>query len=110
MKGFGVETFKTERYYLRFIYFSRSIMINNIFKCITICKDLIWHDFNIIQMLHNIYKELIWHVFVFIIGSFHLMHLMFDDYVLYLVESLHSQERGNEFLRIVKGDEKDGRL
>ncbi|VDI76008.1 regulatory factor X 4 [Mytilus galloprovincialis] len=40
-------------------------------------------------------------------GSFHLMHLMFDDYVLYLVESLHSQERGNEFLRIVKGDEKD---
>ncbi|CAG2225619.1 RFX4 [Mytilus edulis] len=39
--------------------------------------------------------------------SFHLMHLMFDDYVLYLVESLHSQERGNEFLRIVKGDEKD---
>ncbi|CAC5390482.1 RFX4 [Mytilus coruscus] len=39
--------------------------------------------------------------------SFHLMHLMFDDYVLYLVESLHSQERANEFLRIVKGEEKD---
>lgn len=41
-------------------------------------------------------------------GSFHLMHLMFDDYVLYLVENLHSQERANDFMRIVKGDTKDG--
>jgi regulatory factor X 4 len=38
------------------------------------------------------------------------MHLMFDDYVLYLVESLHSQERANDFLKIVKGDEKEGRF
>ncbi|KAK3581014.1 hypothetical protein CHS0354_013908 [Potamilus streckersoni] len=38
-------------------------------------------------------------------GSFHLLHLMFDDYVLYLVESLHSQERHQEFLRAVKGEE-----
>ena len=37
------------------------------------------------------------------------MHLMFDDYVLYLVENLHSQERANDFLKIVKGDEKDGK-
>jgi regulatory factor X 4 len=35
---------------------------------------------------------------------------MFDDYVLYLVESLHSQERANDFLKIVKGDEKEGRF
>ncbi|KAJ8316181.1 hypothetical protein KUTeg_006195, partial [Tegillarca granosa] len=37
--------------------------------------------------------------------SFHLMHLMFDDYVLYLVENLHSQERANDFIRIIKGEE-----
>ncbi|XP_021366636.1 transcription factor RFX4-like [Mizuhopecten yessoensis] len=37
-------------------------------------------------------------------GSFHLMHLMFDDYVLYLVENLHSQERANDYLKIIKGE------
>ncbi|XP_050417756.1 transcription factor RFX4 isoform X2 [Patella vulgata] len=38
-------------------------------------------------------------------GSFHLLHLMFDDYVLYLVESLHGQEKGNDFLRTIKGED-----
>ncbi|XP_060081441.1 transcription factor RFX4-like [Ylistrum balloti] len=40
-------------------------------------------------------------------GSFHLMHLMFDDYVLYLVENIHSQERANDFLRVIKGEASD---
>ncbi|ESP00087.1 hypothetical protein LOTGIDRAFT_113173, partial [Lottia gigantea] len=38
-------------------------------------------------------------------GSFHLLHLMFDDYVLYLVESLHGQEKGHDFLRTIKGED-----
>ncbi|XP_069084453.1 transcription factor RFX4 isoform X2 [Pleurodeles waltl] len=38
-------------------------------------------------------------------GSFHLIHLMFDDYVLYLLESLHCQERANELMRAMKGEE-----
>ncbi|XP_030070669.1 transcription factor RFX4 [Microcaecilia unicolor] len=37
-------------------------------------------------------------------GSFHLIHLMFDDYVLYLLESLHFQERANELMRAMKGE------
>ncbi|XP_035257301.1 transcription factor RFX4 isoform X1 [Anguilla rostrata] len=37
-------------------------------------------------------------------GSFHLIHLMFDDYVLYLLESLHCQERANELMRAMRGD------
>nr|XP_022346143.1 transcription factor RFX4-like isoform X1 [Crassostrea virginica] len=37
-------------------------------------------------------------------GSFHLLHLMFDDYVLYLVENLYSQERSKDFLRRIKGE------
>nr|XP_005990889.1 PREDICTED: transcription factor RFX4 isoform X1 [Latimeria chalumnae] len=37
-------------------------------------------------------------------GSFHLIHLMFDDYVLYLLESLHCQERANELIRAMKGE------
>ncbi|XP_075870908.1 transcription factor RFX4 isoform X2 [Nelusetta ayraudi] len=37
-------------------------------------------------------------------GSFHLIHLMFDDYVLYLLESLHCQERANDLMRAMKGD------
>ncbi|XP_033824675.1 transcription factor RFX4 isoform X1 [Periophthalmus magnuspinnatus] len=37
-------------------------------------------------------------------GSFHLIHLMFDDYVLYLMESLHCQERANDLMRAMKGD------
>ncbi|XP_062403270.1 transcription factor RFX4 isoform X1 [Sardina pilchardus] len=37
-------------------------------------------------------------------GSFHLIHLMFDDYVLYLLESLHCQERANELMRSMKGE------
>ncbi|XP_078715307.1 transcription factor RFX4 [Lampetra fluviatilis] len=37
-------------------------------------------------------------------GSFHLIHLMFDDYVLYLLESLHCQERAAELLRAMRGE------
>ncbi|CAL8356974.1 unnamed protein product [Lota lota] len=37
-------------------------------------------------------------------GSFHLIHLMFDDYVLYLLESLHCQERANELVRAMKAE------
>ncbi|XP_009072414.1 PREDICTED: transcription factor RFX4-like, partial [Acanthisitta chloris] len=36
--------------------------------------------------------------------SFHLIHLMFDDYVLYLLESLHCQEKANELMRAMKGE------
>ncbi|CDQ68043.1 unnamed protein product [Oncorhynchus mykiss] len=38
------------------------------------------------------------------VGSFHLIHLMFDDYVLYLLESLHCQERANELMRAMKAE------
>lgn len=41
-------------------------------------------------------------------GSFHLIHLMFDDYVLYLLESLHCQERANDLMRAMKGDGSTG--
>ncbi|XP_064650978.1 regulatory factor X 4-like [Lineus longissimus] len=34
-------------------------------------------------------------------GSFHLLHLMFDDYVLLCVEGLHTQERTNELVRMI---------
>ncbi|XP_062581196.1 transcription factor RFX4-like [Saccostrea cucullata] len=37
-------------------------------------------------------------------GSFHLLHLMFDDYVLYLVENLYSEERSRDFLRHIRGE------
>ncbi|XP_046343090.1 transcription factor RFX4-like isoform X1 [Haliotis rufescens] len=40
-------------------------------------------------------------------GSFHLLHLMFDDYVMYLVENLYCQERANDFLRAIKGENSD---
>lgn len=43
-------------------------------------------------------------------GSFHLIHLMFDDYVLYLLESLHCQERANELMRAMKGEGSTGEL
>ena len=33
---------------------------------------------------------------------------MFDDYVLYLVENLHSQERAAELLRVIKGEQTHG--
>ena len=44
------------------------------------------------------------------LGSFHLLHLMFDEYVLYLVEAINSQERANDFLRIIKGETTSGML
>ncbi|XP_042881829.1 transcription factor RFX4-like [Penaeus japonicus] len=37
-------------------------------------------------------------------GSFHLLHLMFDDYVLYLVESLHAEEKARELLNNIATD------
>ncbi|CAL1539110.1 unnamed protein product, partial [Lymnaea stagnalis] len=37
-------------------------------------------------------------------GSFHLIHLMFDDYVLNKIEDLRSDERIKEFMRVVTGD------
>lgn len=43
-------------------------------------------------------------------GSFHLIHLMFDDYVLYLLESLHCQERANDLMRSMKGDGSTGEI
>ncbi|KAM3925964.1 transcription factor RFX4 isoform 3-T3 [Leptodactylus fuscus] len=43
-------------------------------------------------------------------GSFHLIHLMFDDYVLYLLESLHCQERANELMRAMKGEAHSGAM
>lgn len=48
-------------------------------------------------------------VFV-LIGSFHLIHLMFDDYVLYLLESLHCQERANELMRAMKAEGTPGEI
>lgn len=33
---------------------------------------------------------------------------MFDDYVLYLLESLHCQERANDLMRSMKGDVSTG--
>lgn len=33
---------------------------------------------------------------------------MFDDYVLYLLESLHCQERANDLMRAMKGDGSTG--
>lgn len=49
-------------------------------------------------------------LFFFPPGSFHLIHLMFDDYVLYLLESLHCQERANELMRAMKGEGSTGEL
>ncbi|XP_052806643.1 transcription factor RFX4-like [Mya arenaria] len=37
-------------------------------------------------------------------GSFHLLHLMFDEYVLYVVENLHNQDKAHELLKAVKGE------
>ena len=37
-------------------------------------------------------------------GTFHLLHLMFDDYVMYVMENLHSSERANDLLRSIKGE------
>lgn len=37
-------------------------------------------------------------------GSFHLLHLMFDEYVLYTVENIHNQDKANDLLRAVRGD------
>lgn len=35
---------------------------------------------------------------------------MFDDYVLYLLESLHCQERANELMRAMKGEGGTGKF
>ncbi|XP_066264702.1 transcription factor RFX4-like isoform X2 [Branchiostoma lanceolatum] len=39
-------------------------------------------------------------------GSFHLLHLMFDDYVMYLVESLQAGEHSSQLLQDMKGEKK----
>eukprot|EP00058_Branchiostoma_floridae_P000335 XP_002585823.1 hypothetical protein BRAFLDRAFT_111038 [Branchiostoma floridae] len=36
--------------------------------------------------------------------SFHLLHLMFDDYVMYLVESLQASEHSSQLLQDMKGE------
>ncbi|ELU02782.1 hypothetical protein CAPTEDRAFT_183181 [Capitella teleta] len=41
-------------------------------------------------------------------GSFHLLHLMFDDYVMFLVESIQSTERAKDLLRGIKGNATTG--
>ena len=46
-------------------------------------------------------------ILLFITGTFHLLHLMFDDYVLYVMENLHSTERANDLLRSIKGETLD---
>lgn len=53
-------------------------------------------------------KKVSSHVFNVCAGSFHLIHLMFDDYVLYLLESLHCQERANDLMRAMKGEGSTG--
>ena len=37
-------------------------------------------------------------------GSYHLLHLMFDEYVLYTVEHLYNQDKGNQLFRAAKGE------
>lgn len=41
---------------------------------------------------------------MFLVGFFYLFYLMFDDYVLFLVENLYSQEWFKDFLRYIKGE------
>ena len=55
-------------------------------------------------------RWLTFHLDLLLPGSFHLIHLMFDDYVLYLLESLHCQERANELMRAMKGEGSTGKL
>ena len=54
-------------------------------------------------------RWLTFHLDLLLPGSFHLIHLMFDDYVLYLLESLHCQERANELMRAMKGEGSTGK-
>ncbi|XP_078663216.1 transcription factor RFX4-like isoform X3 [Branchiostoma floridae x Branchiostoma belcheri] len=37
-------------------------------------------------------------------GSFHLLHLMFDDYVMYLVESLQASQHSSQLLQDMRGE------
>ncbi|XP_059165142.1 transcription factor RFX4-like [Physella acuta] len=37
-------------------------------------------------------------------GSFHLLHLTFNDYIHYRIELLHLTEKSNEFLRAIQGE------
>ncbi|XP_055865473.1 transcription factor RFX4-like [Biomphalaria glabrata] len=37
-------------------------------------------------------------------GSFHLIHLTFNDYVLYKIETLHQEEKVNRFMQDLKGE------
>ncbi|KAH9492829.1 regulatory factor X, 4 (influences HLA class II expression) [Bulinus truncatus] len=40
-------------------------------------------------------------------GSFHLIHLMFNDYVLYRIETIHYEEKTNQHLSVMKGETMD---
>lgn len=62
------------------------------------------HTKKVILYIEHWYNDLF-----FLAGSFHLLHLMFDDYVLYLVENLHSAERSSELLRTIKGEQITGK-
>jgi hypothetical protein len=42
------------------------------------------------------------------IGSFHLLHTLFTEYVLYMVEALQSRERQDDLLKMLSGQEVDG--
>ncbi|GFT95171.1 transcription factor RFX4, partial [Nephila pilipes] len=37
-------------------------------------------------------------------GSFHLLRLMFDDYVLFLVETIHTEDQMKDFMRNLMSD------
>lgn len=37
-------------------------------------------------------------------GSFHLLRLMFDDYVLFLVETIHTEDQMKDFMRNLIND------
>lgn len=64
------------------------------------CHCLIFFFFH--QSWHSSHESTCWPLPS--TGSFHLIHLMFDDYVLYLLESLHCQERANDLMRAMKGE------
>lgn len=58
--------------------------------------------------IYSTYPSLMPLILCIFAGSFHLIHLMFDDYVLYLLESLHCQERANDLMRAMKGEGSTG--
>lgn len=43
-------------------------------------------------------------------GSFHLLHLMFDEYVMYTIEDLQAQAKAEKLLKAATGNISDGNL